>query len=62
MYTVNVVVTFEETHFTIDEDVGYVELCLMIMEPPTSETFPGAFFVTAGTRDGTATGTSMKFV
>ena len=55
MCTANVVVTFEETEFIVDEDVEYVELCLVIIEPATSETFFGGFLVIAESRDGTAT-------
>lgn len=60
------VIIFEETEFTINEDVGYVELCLVMIEPPASETFSGAFFLTVESQNGTATGISktcyVKFI
>ena len=56
---VDVVVTFEQTEFIVNEDVGQVELCLVIIIPPASILFPGTFFITAESRDGTATGTPI---
>ena len=58
-FCVDVVVTFEQTEFTVNEDVGNVKLCLNITDPLPSIIFPGTFFITAASRNGTATGTPI---
>ena len=52
-----VIVTFEQTEFTVNETVGMVELCLVIVSPSSS--FNGFFFIYAESHDGTATGTPV---
>ena len=53
---IDVIVGFNQTEFTVTENVGQVQLCLVMIVPTRDVTFPGSFPAGVETRDGTATG------
>ena len=54
---VDVIVGFNQTEFTVSEEVGEIQLCLVMILPPPGEMFTRSFPAGAETRDGTATRT-----
>ena len=50
----DVVVGFEQTVFTVSEDVGSVELCVIVINPPDGTPFSTPFTLLTGTQGLTA--------
>ena len=57
---IGVVLGFEQTIFTIDEEDGFVELCVNVTEPPPSIAIVNISLI-AHTQDGTA-GTTVELI
>ena len=55
MYT-DVIVGFNQTEFTVSEEVGEIQLCLVIIVPEPGMMFEIEFPVSVETQDGTAIG------
>ena len=55
-----VVLGFEPTNFTVEEEDGFVELCVSVFEPPVFDpvTPIGDIIITTCTQDGTAGNTA----
>ena len=54
---IDVIVGFNQTEFTVNEDVGEIQLCLVMMVPAPGAVFSRVFPASVETRDGTAKGT-----
>ena len=55
MYIV-VIIGFNQTEFTVSEEVGQIQLCLVMISPLPGEIFSGFFPAGVHTQDGTAIG------
>ena len=53
---IDVTIGFNQTEFTVSEDIGQIQLCL-VMIVPASGAISFSIVVTAETQDGTAYGT-----
>ena len=53
---IDVIVGFNQTEFTVSEEVGQIQICLVMIEPAAGVTFENRFPVGMETRDGTAIG------
>ena len=55
MYIV-VIIGFNQTEFTVSEEVGQIQLCLVMISPLPGEIFSGFFPAGVQTQNGTAIG------
>ena len=54
MHITDVVVGLEQTLYEVDEDAGMVQVCAVIMNPPSDQPLPISFTLFANTFGGTA--------
>ena len=52
-----VIIGFNQTEFTVREDIGQIQLCLVMIVPAPGAMFSSTFPAGVETRDGTAIGT-----
>ena len=57
---IDVIVGFNQTEFTVSEDVGEIRLCLVMIVPAPGAVFSRQFPASVETRDGTAIGTFRR--
>ena len=53
---IDVVVAFNQTEFTVNEEVGEIQLCLVMIVPAPGAIFPQVFPASVETQDRTALG------
>ena len=51
-----VIIGFNQTEFTVSEDIGQIQLCLVMISPLPGERFLRSFLAVVQTQDGTAIG------